>query len=508
MASPILRQGLPNESLWDFLGDMLMPVLQLLSPRELHVLSLVSKVSRATCEPLLYSSIEWTWLEDRPPPITAFIRTILRRPELAAHVRSVSLLGDSFIPYDHDRDTVPPRIDISALDYEHAVKAVESTRVDFALLPMKLLWRDQMHQGAMDTLVTLLLSQLHNIRTLVLGPIFTFETGLLLQLFHAAVFRQAKFELPTYQHLRVLCLNFDGKQGLGIYSLGSTDLQPWFYLPAIQEFSLVSSMPLTWDKIAMHTPTSSLLTTLHLTAVQPEHLGQILSMTPALKNLSYNWYYRSGVHLGRPEEGSVWVNLDAIGLALSHVRDTLEELVVTGRVILEEDYEYEFIKFEGNLSRMANLDHLKILQIPLPFLTGDFHARDAFAEEKMFPPNLKSLRVTDDVLLAWPWKDGWNDNAVSSALQRWYVLHRPAHSLSSISMEIWSIFNLDRPRTCADRVDTQYACDERGGQTLDSRVKKRAISVSVKISGSRSFGRRSAITSPAYEIQVVAQRRL
>ena len=201
-----------------------MPVLELLSPRELHLLSLVSKASRATCEPLLYSSIEWTWLEDRPPPITAFIRTILRRPELAAHVRSVSLLGDSFIPYHENRDTKPPRIDIASLDYEDAVKAMELTKVDFALLPMKLSWKDQMSQGAMDTLTTLLLSQLHHVTNLVLGPIFTFETGLLRQLFYAAVFRQTDYELPTYQHLRVLCLNFGAKQGRTIYSARSTDL--------------------------------------------------------------------------------------------------------------------------------------------------------------------------------------------------------------------------------------------------------------------------------------------
>ncbi|KAH9210776.1 hypothetical protein DL95DRAFT_393137 [Leptodontidium sp. 2 PMI_412] len=419
MASQILRQRLPNDSLWDLLGDMLMPVLELLSPRELHLLSLVSKASRATCEPLLYSSIEWTWLEDRPPPITAFIRTILRRPELAAHVRSVSLLGDSFISYHEGRATIPPRIDIAALDYEEAVKAMELTKVDFALLPMRLSWKDQMSQGAMDTLTTLLLSQLHHVTNLVLGPIFTFETGLLRQLFYAAVFRQADYELPTYQHLRVLRLNFGAKRGRTIYSLRSTDLQPWFYLPAVQEFSLVSSMPISWDEITIQTPTSSLLTILHLTAVEPKHLGQLLSMTPALKKLRYNWYYRSGVHLGRPEEGSVWVNLDDIGLALVYVRETLEELVITGKCSLEEDYEYDFLDFEGTLSRIVDLDCLKILQIPLPFMSGNFDARGAIAEEDMIPRNLECLTITDDVLLEWPWKPEWEDTAVSSALERW-----------------------------------------------------------------------------------------
>ncbi|CZT03466.1 uncharacterized protein RAG0_10205 [Rhynchosporium agropyri] len=415
MASQILRQGLPTDSLWDLLGDMLMPVLQLLSPRELHVLSLVSKASRAHCEPLLYSSIEWTWLEDRPPPITAFIRTILRRPELAAHVRSVSLLGDSFISYQYDRPTIPPRINTAALDYQEAMKAMELTKVNFK---MQLSWRDQMAHGTMDILTTLLLSQLYRVRKLVLGPIFTFETGILRQLFLAAAFKQASHEVPTYQHLQVVCLNFSAKQGRHGYPLRSIDLQPWFYLPAVRDLAILSSMPMEWDILTIQTPASSLLTTLHLTAVEPKHLGQLLSMTPALQKLRYNWYYRSGVDLRRPEEGSVWINLDDISLALLHVRKTLEVLVITGKVVLEEHYDYDFLEFEGTLGRIVDLHRLKSLQIPLPFLTGEFDACGAVAEEEMFPRNLESLTITDDLLLDWPWKENWDDDAVSSALQR------------------------------------------------------------------------------------------
>merc|ERR1711939_1143861 len=125
------REKCPRSSFWDLLGDLLMPVLKLLSPPELHKLSLVNKESRASCEPLLYSSIEWIWLEDRPPPIVPFIRTILQRPELAAHVRRVSLLGDSFIPYFEDRNIVPPRIDVATLEYYDIAKFMEQTKVDF-----------------------------------------------------------------------------------------------------------------------------------------------------------------------------------------------------------------------------------------------------------------------------------------------------------------------------------------------------------------------------------------
>ncbi|CZR59924.1 uncharacterized protein PAC_09819 [Phialocephala subalpina] len=443
MASQTLWQRLPRCSLWDLLGDMYMPVLELLSLPELHVLSLVSKASRASCEPLLYSSIEWTWLEDRPPPITAFIRTILRRPELAAHVRSLSLLGDSFIPYHEDRDTIPPRIDIAALDYKDAAKVIEQTKVHFAVS-----WEKQLSQGAMDALTTLLLSQLHHVTHLVLGPIFTFETALLRQLFYAALFKQTDHELPTYQHLRKLYLNFSARLGRSIYSLKSTDLLPFFYLPVVQELSVVSSMPMSWGEWPMQAPTSSVLTLLHLTAIEPKHLGHLLSMTPALKKLRYDWYYRSGVNLGRPEEGSVLVNLDDISRALEHVRETLEELVITGKCSIEEFYEYDFLDFQGTLKGIVDLGCLKTLQIPLPFLTGEFNARHAIAVDDVIPRNLEVLTITDDVLLEWPWEPEWEDTVVSSAIGRWYVLEELVLSILRVSnvLETYLTLPLKHPR--------------------------------------------------------------
>jgi hypothetical protein len=71
-----IGQIIPRESLWEPLGDLLGSTLQLTSRADLNALSLVSKASRASTEP--------------------FLRTILRRPELAAYVRRVALLGDSF----------------------------------------------------------------------------------------------------------------------------------------------------------------------------------------------------------------------------------------------------------------------------------------------------------------------------------------------------------------------------------------------------------------------------
>jgi len=410
------REKCPRSSFWDLLGDLLMPVLKLLSPPELHKLSLVNKESRASCEPLLYSSIEWIWLEDRPPPIVPFIRTILQRPELAAHVRRVSLLGDSFIPYFEDRNIVPPRIDVATLEYYDIAKFMEQTKVDFVSS-----WKKAFSQGSMDASITLLLFRLHHVTHIDLGPMFTFETGLLRQLFYSALLKNEDHQVPAYQDLSKVHINFSARLGRTRYSLESADLLPFFYLPDIKELFVVSSMPMCWRDWPMQAPTSSMLTTLHLTAVEPKHLGHLLSKTPALKKFRYDWYYRSGVDLRRPEEGSVWVSLDDIGSALQHVGETLEDLVISGRCSIEEDYEYDFLDFQGTLKGIVGLGCLKSLQIPLPFLTGNFDSHNAVIVDDIIPRNLETLTITDDVLLEWPWEPEWDDTTVSSAFKRWYV---------------------------------------------------------------------------------------
>ena len=85
-------------------------------------MSLVSKALGATTEPLLYSEIEWTWLEDRLHPIAAFLRTILRRPEPAANVRSVVLLRDDLC-FDQYHDDSLPKIPIDRLGLNNALEA-------------------------------------------------------------------------------------------------------------------------------------------------------------------------------------------------------------------------------------------------------------------------------------------------------------------------------------------------------------------------------------------------
>jgi hypothetical protein len=182
----------PRDSLWEPLGDLLGPVLQLTSRADLHALSLISKASCASTEPFLYSQIEWTWLEAQPPPIAAFLRTILRRPELAAYVRRVVLLGDSFYTAPWRGDRVP-EISTVGLDMNVAVLVIEMTRVPYAHQ-----WGEDLRCGKMDAFVALLLPRLQHLTHLVLSPNFTKQTKLLGMLFSSVLCEKSDYRLSTF----------------------------------------------------------------------------------------------------------------------------------------------------------------------------------------------------------------------------------------------------------------------------------------------------------------------
>ena len=169
--------------MWDCIQDALPEVLRLSSQADLAALCLVSKASRASTEPFLHQNIEWTRSRSQTPPIVAFLRTILRRPELAAHVRRVALLGRDLNQGDGRRDLACWVGETGLL--HDALKVFESLKV--LKMHYVRVWKNYVHLGEMETLAALLLSQLHRLTHLVLDPNFTREAGTLGVFFRSAL---------------------------------------------------------------------------------------------------------------------------------------------------------------------------------------------------------------------------------------------------------------------------------------------------------------------------------
>lgn len=71
--------------------DVLRLILGYLSKADLRAVCLVHPHLRGLAEPLLYSTIEFTWSRRfQPHPITSLVRSLLQRPELGGHIHRVT----------------------------------------------------------------------------------------------------------------------------------------------------------------------------------------------------------------------------------------------------------------------------------------------------------------------------------------------------------------------------------------------------------------------------------
>jgi len=107
-----------------------------------------------TYRTFLYSEIQWKWLEFQIPPIAALLRTILRRPEVAAHVRRLKLLG-GYIRDTPFRGDLVPKISTVGLELDGAVV------IDKIGVPSADRWKRDLGCGTTDAFVALLVSKLH-----------------------------------------------------------------------------------------------------------------------------------------------------------------------------------------------------------------------------------------------------------------------------------------------------------------------------------------------------------
>lgn len=402
-------------------------ILKMISRADVLAFSCVDKASRAYAEPILYAEIEWTWLRFQQPPIGAFLRTILHRPELASYVRSVDLSGDTFC----DEDIFVfggriPTIPIAGLFLSHAIKAVEATDVPFARL-----WKRDLRVAKMDALVAVLLSQLHNLTRLVMCANFAIESRLVGMLFSAALCEKGSYKLPTFRHLRDVAYRLKHGEARNMSGRNTANALPFFYLPEIQTLSVALDNPIAFGWIT-HTPGPSTITSLDLYHIREAHLGRLLSVTPGLSTLRWDLFYKSkSKHLSN----TTLIDLDEVATALIHVRHTLKHLAITAGFTfrIRRGYrDFPVLGIKGSLSPLVGFIQMERLEIPLPFLAG-FTPKARNRLEDVVPRNIRCLSISDD--LQRQEKYEWDDTALVSTIESWLNGSRNSYpKLNAISL--------------------------------------------------------------------------
>ncbi|KAL4733319.1 hypothetical protein BDV11DRAFT_89153 [Aspergillus similis] len=405
--------------------DILYLVFKLLSPADYYSLSLVNKGFYLYTEPFLYSRIQWTWqvvVEPlSPPPLPQLLRTLLSRPQLATHITAVHLDGYRDDPNTFRFKLPTFRVSDGELDLDDAVAFIYRTRVPFSEL-----WIQEVRSGSMDALVALLLAQLSNLKHLYLGRNFTRQSTLLGMVFRLVLCQpKGGYDLPDVQHLQdVSYIIPDGEDETRDRKMKNTaDILPYLYLPNLEHLSASIENPAQLSWPAPHKPLAAKLMSLELTHIREYYLAELLSVTPSLRALKWHWYYDNGV---KDQFTTPVIHIDRLAAALSSVRHTLVDLMITAHCDLGGgDVILPAVKIEGSLDDFVGFTSLRRLQAPWAFLVG-FAVDTASRLEDVVPRNLEHLTITVDLQPQnelrrqpnWPqW--GWTGQTVLVVLESW-----------------------------------------------------------------------------------------
>lgn len=381
-------------------AEIIDQILGELPPSDLAALSRVHSALHEAAQPLLFNSVNLTWSENKAPRIIQLLRAILFRPELAHRIQHLKLLGDTFKPAPHGMEGprwIPtPKIPVVATELNPLIAAIEGLR-----LPCGPSWVEQMETGTMDAFAALLLACLPRLKSLRMEHNFTRQAHLVGNVFRSALCGGTAGALPKYEHLQVV----DFFDNYSVYRrchhpqgrANTDDVLPLFYLPALQRLDVFIDTPIPgiFDWPTGQPPLSN-ITSLALYHLREPALEKLLSATPALKSLRWSWY--CGPPYRWQPQGRDWcqtIDLQLLATALSHVRDTLENLHITTYEDLDHNFEYQPIVMKGNFRPMASLS-LKKLHLPWSFLAG-FYPDRAIPLEEVVPATVENLAISDDL---------------------------------------------------------------------------------------------------------------
>ncbi|KAF2227848.1 hypothetical protein BDZ85DRAFT_8490 [Elsinoe ampelina] len=415
MTGPARKERL---SLYACVGHAQHSILQYLDTPDLQALSLVSKGTTFDVRHRLYAHIAWTWTETTTPPIAAFVRTILRRPDLAAHVQSVTLGGDMTPGYPARHRVL--RVPTDDLDLVEAHNAIDDLAVPFAQV-----WKARVAQGTMDAFLALMVSQLNHLKRLIMKTAFTRSTSILGDFIMFTTAHHADSSSPRFGHLKELsCMLYWDFIGTGSFCQGeNTDnLLPFFYLPHLETLTVDLDNPDTirWPGSR---PRLTNLTSLSLSEVRERHLPEILICLPSLQKLHYDWSYHPDL---RSRHYTNRLDLSALAASFNHVSKTLTDICLTAACHLGgDDYTLPELDISGSFAGLRDLTRLKKLEIPIAFLLG-FQPSTSNRIADILPENLEQLTIRDDLyepivneFRHEVWLSKWDDDAMFEAIVLW-----------------------------------------------------------------------------------------
>ncbi|VUC33286.1 unnamed protein product [Clonostachys rosea] len=346
----------------------------------LPILCLVNSSLRGHAERSLYSTITLEW--DDIYPLIPLLGTLLRRPEIFAYVRTVSLsMGGHGVV-----GSEAPSVEASDIPLEQFTSAIRKTQVPFTNL-----WVDKLNDGSVDALVGLLIAHLSNVNKLSLDHFFGDHLDVIDKVLQSKAFDHILPKFRQLQHISYLKWAEYMKNEHDILFNDSISI---FYLQTLESIAvwIVNPSIFRWPA---EKPNLDHLTSLEIHWLRAPFLAEILALTTNLRSLTWEWQYR-------PDTGDSWItpnlDLDEVSEALSHVKNTLEKLKINA---YEGDYPPGYdgpdVSMSGSLSGLLECNRITDLILPLVCLAG--LGPTPLPLDRYVPSSVETISLTSYMLL-------------------------------------------------------------------------------------------------------------
>lgn len=411
-------------------GELVSEILFQLPQTDLCSISRVNKYFNVLAEPALYHSITWEG-PSREPPIVPLLCTLFTRPDLCAYVKHIRFRNNFYslrrLPGSSNKDH--SRVSLTNNQLRQCDKFVNESSI-----PLKSAWMDWIKFGSVDCLLSLLIWQLPNLKTLHVHRTTWNGYDFLKTVFCYALCTEIPWHgLTRFPHLEQVEILPGMRYTESRWREGKPSNREafpfsFFYLPSIRTLVCSSEdVNEAWKGSNEPIPIwlyplkiSETLTSLDIRDVfRDTHLGFTIAKIPTLRKLrlTFNVYIYTSVF-----------NCSEFELALTEGAGKLEELclVLDNTANRRVDDESGRLLVNKTLS-FRSFEKLRTLEIPPMLLLGQRLPRTFQGSgplnvllENVLPRNLKHLTLTSTYPLADPGEPIYDEPTVRGAFENWW----------------------------------------------------------------------------------------
>lgn len=398
-------------------------ILSHLARHDIALICATSQGLRASSEHLLYRHVSLDWTNPPFDQVLTLLQATHGRPELAAHIRHVSMLPSRLVdPSPHGLEPwAPPEIQRtvsqSSKSFHNGLDAARDivSRAQFSS-PEE--WTAALESGDVYAFVAIFLSQLHNLQTLRLDYTFVWQFGWPGRMLKHSLLATTDHGLSQFSDLTHVeyGLNapppptFDDE--LYDYMEGFPPCHPeqfeaWFYLPSLESLeiwlqNLHEVLDVQHGTGQLCTWPSNLPRLKHLvltqTSITEEQVAHLLCQTESLESFHLGLVY----HCFQKPRREPLVQGSALLEGLMSIRHTVEHLSIglefyprrIGEVWNDSNPQPLLDPFRGILKRFPRL---RSAEIPIPMLFG-WNKDQTPNMTELLPDSLETLCLRQDLL--------------------------------------------------------------------------------------------------------------